>query len=1259
LPSARPSEIKARRSRALLVPGIAAGVLVVLYLLLLSGNLAWAVKLGVNLFANQGDLTVDVYGFASGVFFGTRADSVVVRDSGGLRVVVSGIRVRGSLYGYAAGTGLGSIHADSLGIVIPSPDPDREAEPDPDMGPLFDSILKGFVTSADTLRILRGSIIDHNGTLLLDSMRISAGVSPAPSAGLEVHSVGAFLPEFGPISGSGTILLNRERVTLQGFSVVVPMAELNLGGVLEADSSLALQGTGRFSTESIPGAPPARGLLTLTVLGTTGNPQGVVAISEGSIHFMDRDVSFSADSLSGSMAGAGLGALDFLTQGLSGNISGDVVFEGPQWNGTVGLVFTGVDPSSWDADAPSGFLTGNLSIHAQGTGEELSSGNLVLVLQGSSLDGYPIDALRLNAAVDPSRVSGTLSLAALGAQLNSTWSLALGNGYRPVSWSGTAELSIPDARRVMQTLDPGSPLSGVNGVSVALTGRGTPERFQVSCDAGVRSFGIDGISTSGVYLRGDAAVNLASGNGVRVDFNGTTGLGHLEAGEAALSGVALNGNLRLGIPARGAPSIRFTGTVSADTAAMAEIVALEPLADVDFSMAGGLPSGSVALRAHSILTPGGSMALDIRGESRNGIVNLDSIHIRHERGLAVSAGVSADLTGESLSMSLDSIRITMNKLRLVRAGGAEASLFADGTLEVDTLWIDPPAGYVSGSGSVAADGAIQASFDIRAVDIASLGFALGLDLPVSGVLSAFVEASGMPGTDLEARLSLSLDDPTYGPWTQGDSITVNADLTRGVLTVDGIWIWSDNIRSGVRFSMDSLWIGTSIDFAPERLAWLEAELSGVGDWLLYILPFPVMTSGASISSRIEYNRDLEYISAGVAGHFQRLFLAGAQMEFPMSSVYFSYPDTRASDEYNASFRITSGQGREPDLTAEFRARVRENLPFRTGDLPLEVEGYSFLATLNGWEAIINGVGWISMSGNLSATENDLTRRPMLRGKIRLDQGVIALASQQGGAGAGESQNPEIPLDLYIVVQAERGLWLRSSYMNIELAADITVLTQERRPVFTGSISVVRGTLNVLNKDFRITHGTIEIVQGTPPGLMMNITAESRVRSSMSREMYTITVNVTGDPENPEIALSGTGVARDLTSEDIVTLLTLGMTYGEMQQMDTGALETELESITQSVLGSMIARNIREGMGLDALSISPDLLADSTGLTVEVGKYVLPDLYVSYTDDIFSPRPGTISAQYFFSRDIYLEGSSKTTISGSQEPTIELHYTIRY
>jgi len=1233
---------------------------VIPYVLLLTGGLSRVVRSLVNTFANDADTSVDVYGFASGILFGTRADSVVVRDSKGLKVIVSDITVTGSILGYLVGTGLENVHADSLGIRVPSPgEGPGTGEPVHDMSMLFGNVLKGFVTEVDTLSISRGMIVDHEGAVIIDSMSISARVFLDGPAGLDVHSGGVRVPDFGYVSGSGSLTLTERAATLEGFSAVTPAGSVIFSGTLLADSSLALHGEGTFSTSFMPEAPAAQGSISMDVGGSTTNPSVSVAIADGRITLLGREVSFSCDSLTGDMEGVSTGDVDFNSTGISGVISGTMVFGEAAWSGACELEFAGIDPSAWDSMAPSGHLTGSLTARVEGARSTVSAGHVELGLQGSSVEGYSLDRLDLVADADPSRIDGSISGDFQGTSFDSDWVVSLGEGYRPVSWSAETTVNSRDARGLLRYIDPGGGISSMSGVSARVSARGNHERFRFVCDARAGRIRFDGFEASDLFLLGDATVDLSPVDGVRVGFDGSCGFAGLGSESASLAGVLVEGMMTLGIPIQGGPSVRFLGTVLVDSAAAAGFRALGSVLEADVSLSEGLPSGDVRLMSDAIETPSGGMSLGIRAESRNGMIRVDSLEILHEQGARVFAALSAAIHEDSFSVELDSLRVTMNKLRLVRAGGGELTVSPDGTVGVDTLWLDPPAGYISGSGSLGANGEIDAVFNAGSVDIASLGLILGLDLPVSGVFDCIIEARGHPGA-LEAFVHASVDDPTFGSWTQGDSITVDAVLSGGDLVVDGVWIWSEGVRSGVSLTMDRVWNGTAIDLSPERLVSLEAELTGIGDWLLYILPFPVMTSGASISSRIEYSREEPYLSANLAGHFQRFFIAGAQLEFPMSSIYISYPDESSDDEYNASFRITSGQGRNPALTAELRAELIENIPLRTGEVPVELAGYDLRAELNGWETILSGLGWVSLSGNLSATSSEPGQRPLLRGKIRLDEGVIALQSQQAAAGdGGESEQQDLPFDLYIAVQAERGLWLRSSYMNIELAADITVLTQDRRPLFTGNISVVRGTVSVLNKDFRITSGSVEIIQGNPPGFMLNILAEARVRSSMSREVYTIEVNVTGDPENPEIALSGSGVSGDLTNEDIVTLLTLGMTYGEMQQMDSGALETELESVTQGMLGNMIARSIREGMGFDALSISPDLLSDSTGLTVEVGKYVLPNLYVSFVDDVFSVKPGTISAQYYFNRDIYLEGSSKTTISGNQEPTIELHYTIRY
>ena len=116
----------------------------------------------------------------------------------------------------------------------------------------------------------------------------------------------------------------------------------------------------------------------------------------------------------------------------------------------------------------------------------------------------------------------------------------------------------------------------------------------------------------------------------------------------------------------------------------------------------------------------------------------------------------------------------------------------------------------------------------------------------------------------------------------------------------------------------------------------------------------------------------------------------------------------------------------------------------------------------------------------------------------------------------------------------------------------------------------------------------------------------------------------------------------------------------MQQVNSSAaLRTEVKLLAQAMLGSLLARNLRHQTGLDTFEIYPELHSDTTSLVLNVGKYVLPDLYFSYEGVVFSADPGNFVIQYLFSNEFYIEGSTRSTIHGDPEPTLELHYTIRY
>jgi len=605
---------------------------------------------------------------------------------------------------------------------------------------------------------------------------------------------------------------------------------------------------------------------------------------------------------------------------------------------------------------------------------------------------------------------------------------------------------------------------------------------------------------------------------------------------------------------------------------------------------------------------------------------------------------------------MDGIALTKaGKLRLISEGDFE--FVSDSTgINLDTLWLDLPSGEISADGWMRGD-SINASASLSGVDIASFSSILGLESPLSGILNVDFSSQGTV-SNLYTVLAADIQHPTFADWDKSDSLSIDIHMIEDSLVVDGMWTWTAGVRSGVRMAFDRIWDSNrKLDIGLPNLTWLETELTGIGDELFYLLPIPLKTNGASVSARVEYHRDSAEFSAGIASQFERLYLTNPGIEFPGVTAYLTYPDQQAGSDYNGRFTATSTDGRDVTLNTSLLLNVEENLSFDEGTFPLTLNGYSLEVDFNEWETILAGVGWFKLSGSVQAESDNLDEKPKLVGKLTVDQATISMGGGGAieGSGASSSEPAELPLDISLRISGERGIWFRNSYANVELSAAVDITTSRGQLLVGGDVKAVRGGVYLLGREFQITQGDIRILQTTPLGVELNIQADARIRSSVSGAEYTITVTVSGNPEEPDIALSGIGPNGSIDDQDIVSLLTAGMTYGELQQFDSSALG----NVAGNVLGQWLASSIRDDMGLDALQFSPDFSSDSTSLVVNAGKYVLPDLFLSYTSDVFSTDAGTVRAQYFFNRDFFLEGSTKSTLTGNQDPSLELHYTFRY
>lgn len=1182
-------------------------LLLTFYLLLATGLLGEAPGKIIAAVIPNGTTSVRFSGLRTDLFWSTSADSVIVSGEDGLRVEVTGAEIQGSVPEYLFTGHLNSARVAGLAISLPT-SPDPPLQPPDSLLTILQNIDTGIAASTDRLLLDYGIITDA-GVTLIDSMYLDGSITRMAGVTLDVDSVGVFLPGFGSIGGSGFLHMERGVVTAEDFTVAAAPGSLTISGTLNGeDESMDLWITGGVQTSSLDLPVDLSFLLDGSLKGYLYDPRARFSLMEGSAFLEGNTVSFSADTLVAESNKVSVRDLVLTSADASLSADGELDLETLEWNASVFMSMSGVNLARYMASEVGTDISGTLSASLGGTGATGLGGSADISLTSSSYGASRISGLDLNGSLQGDRFTLTGAVSAEEGTVEFSGNGSLGPGSVPQSWELSVEGQVYDLSPLRQLMPQG--MSEVSSVRVSVRGSGSRSGMNMSGTVGVRGLEMEGLSAGRLTLNGDMSYSTGSPPGSRpadLSFRGT-----VDAIDLSTEGV------------------------SADTSSF----------DGFFTMSGRNRSLEASLVVDSLRI--GTEVLHLQAEvlMDGDEITVNDLTLAGSRERLYTADLQVSL-GDTTFARVTNIRATHSKLRLITEG--ELSAFStNGTVVLDTLLLDPPVGSLTASGMVDGE-TVRLRADVENFDLTSFSTFSGLPEEMSGAgdfsLSYSRDTSGTEGS-----FTGSITAPAYGQFRM-DSITVDVSASEDSLWVSGIYAWRNQVRSGLQMRAGNLWDGSGPAVLAQRIRWLEVEVNNISDWLFYVLPLPVRTMGASVSARVEYQRyNGDYqLEMQASARIERLYITVLGVELPNVNFYLNYPDSSAAG-YDTRFTLGSGSPETGNFSSTWRGDILSLFPLQLGE-------YSLRADLSDMQISIPGIGGVISSGYLSMEENGLDRRPLLSGKLRILEGAVGIpqpvaASSSGGSG-------EMPFDLSIDVSGSSDIWFRTSFADIEMALKLRIFTLERKPTVNGTVSAVRGRITLLQRDFQIIRGTVNIIQGHPPTMQLNVEGQTTVRSAMSRREYVITVLIHGDAENPEITLTGFGPSGQIAQEDILTLLAAGLTYGEMQQMNSSAIRSEVETAAQTMLGSLLARNIRHEIGLDTFEISPELLSDSTSLVLNVGKYVLPDLYVSYKDDVFSGDPGTVSAQYLFSSDLYIEGSSRTTIHGNLEPTIELHYTIRY
>ncbi|MCD4701067.1 MAG: translocation/assembly module TamB [Candidatus Aegiribacteria sp.] len=1177
-----------------------------LYILLASGFLGDVPGNIIGSIVSDDSFTLTFKGLHTDIFWNTSADSVIVTDPEGLVVAVTGIQIDGNLLDYLLSGHVDRILVDRLNIHL-APDPVVPHD-QLELVSILNNIDTGIAASTDRLYLRYGIITESTGTII-DSMYIDASIERIFGVALNVDSSGIYLPGFGGICGCGLLRMNGGNVTTDGFTGTAVPGSLLITGILSgSEGTLDVELSGSVGTSSYDIPVDLSVFLEGSLKGKLSDLKAELALSSGSAVMFGNEASFEVDTLSADLQDITVGNLYLVTDDAELNFDGEFDIESFEWSAVLHLNMTNTDISEYLTQFSTTDVTGSVSAECRGTGYSGLNGAVTVDLAESSSEIVDVSTLHIDAILSDNSFSLDGSVGSSSGKVSFTGNGYLGPGWTPESWTMRADGEINDLAFLREFCISECP--DIASAYFSLNGTGTRFGMNIRGNAGVRELEIQGMSAERVSL--DGSLNYSTRNVI----------------DGISTGMSFDGIVEvLGFSAEG---------VSADTASV----------EGAFSMAGRNMTADASLLIDSLRVISDVFHTTAEIKLDGDDIRIDGLTFAGSSDRVYTAEMKVE-TGDTTFFNMEEIRANHSKLRVITAG--ELSGFVEnGIITLDTLWLDPPVGDFAMSG-ILSDKETEIHADIVNFDLSTFSTFSGLPADMSGV-GNFSILYQMDAAGVQGSITGHISDPVYGQFRM-DSVTVDVSASDNTFDVNGIYAWHNGVRSGLQMEARDIWTGTDVVLLVDKIQWLELEVNNIGDWLFYILPLPFRTMGASVSARIEYERhNGDYtFEMQASARISRLYITMLGIELPNVNFYFNYPDSTERG-YNARLTLGSGSETAGNFSSSWQADIVSIIPFELGD-------YNLNSTLSDMEIAIPGMGAVICSGGLFSSGTGLNERPLLLGKVRILEGAVGVPQSVSSSPSGGSG--EMPFDLSIDVSGTGDLWFRTNFADIEMALKLRIFTLERKPTMNGYVSAVRGRITLLQRDFQITEGRVNIIQGNPPIMQLNVTAETKVRSIISHEEYIITILITGDLDNLEITLTGQGPSGLVSQEDILTLLAVGLTYSEMQQLNSGAIRSEVENVAQTMLGSLLARNLRHEIGLDTFEISPELLSDTTSLVLNVGKYVLPDLYVSYKDDVFSADPGTVSAQYLFSPDFYVEGTTRTTIHGSQEPTMELHYTIRY
>jgi translocation and assembly module TamB len=196
------------------------------------------------------------------------------------------------------------------------------------------------------------------------------------------------------------------------------------------------------------------------------------------------------------------------------------------------------------------------------------------------------------------------------------------------------------------------------------------------------------------------------------------------------------------------------------------------------------------------------------------------------------------------------------------------------------------------------------------------------------------------------------------------------------------------------------------------------------------------------------------------------------------------------------------------------------------------------------------------------------------------------------------------MDLDIAIKRRGEMKVENNVSELYLNPDLKIMGTFVKPIVTGRIAVIEGTVTFQNNEFTVSRGVIDFLNPYKTEPTVDIKGETKVRD------WTIDLAMEGPLDNIQFNLTSTPVE---APPDILSLLIIGKTSRELTQSQAG-LTVSPTAMAAELLSSTYGRQVKKATTLDILNLKASEFSTTDkreNLKLTLGKELSRRLVLEY------------------------------------------------